>query len=529
MTIRKLALPWANSGERTYCLPTSLILTLALGEAPDSIPTRQDVRRGYAQAPNKIDGGPIDRLILHHAGRIQVTRLHGAKASMQNRGQRHTRFNAIEQSSGVARTFMLELPLGTPIGELLSDLAQLSHVVSVSPNYVCVSGSSLSTLPYAASATPSARLVQCAGSFRPAPPPPYSSATSNIHSSALAAAAASSAAAGEAADPGWAPHLMIRAPEALAYEPGDAAVLLGLIDSGVVPDHPELANRLRAGWDMVHLRSDGVAPGVKLLGEHQHRDYNPLDQFVGHGMACAGIMSGLGLQLAPGLAGDAQIIPMRALAAAQMPGGKHAVGIGSIADLDAAVKLAVDLGAKVINMSFGTDDAALAPDSPKPHADVVRYALEHGCILVAASGNNGQNTRYWPAAHEGVIAVGAVGDDYRPTRFSTRGGHVALCAPGERILSTGLTGYQHVTGTSFAAPFVAAACALLVARAARRATPLDSSTVRQLLIDSCQPFATGSADSAQGCGAGILDAAACLFLLDAQIEKMRDEERIEDG
>ena len=177
-------------------------------------------------------------------------------------------------------------------------------------------------------------------------------------------------------------------------------------------------------------------------------------------------------------------------------------------------------------MSFGTDDAALSPESPKPHADVVKYATEHGCILVAASGNNGHWTRYWPAAHPSVIAVGAVGEDYLPTAFSTRGEHVALCAPGERILSTGLTGYQNVTGTSFAAPFVAAACALLVARGARRAMPVDGACALKLLTDSSRPFGK---EPAGGCGAGVLDAAAALVALDAMIDRLRDGEDTEDG
>jgi subtilisin family serine protease len=121
-----------------------------------------------------------------------------------------------------------------------------------------------------------------------------------------------------------------------------------------------------------------------------------------------------------------------------------------------------------------------------------------------------------------VIAVGAVGADGLPTAFSTTGEHVALCAPGERVLTTGLEGYQLVTGTSFASPFVAAAAALLVARASRRAVPVDSGAVRSLLMNSAQPF---SARRAKGCGAGILDAAAALVALDAMI----DESRRTDG
>ena len=325
-----------------------------------------------------------------------------------------------------------------------------------------------------------------------------------------------------------APRALIRAAEALRHEPGDPAVLVGLVDSGVALDHPEVVGKFRAGLDTVQMADGGVAPGIQLLGDHARFDSNPTDRFVGHGMGCAGIIAGRGVNMPEGLAGLAQIIPLRALAAAKLPGKDVPVGLGSIADLDAAVKMAVDLGAKIINMSFGTDDSALAPSSPKPHADVIRYALDHGCILIAASGNNGRETRYWPAAYEGVIAVGACDTERRPTAFSTRGDHVALCAPGDRILSCGLTGYQAVTGTSFAAPFVAAAAALLVARGQRRAWPVDPETARDLLIQSVQPFAGGAVE---GCGAGILDAAAALNALDALIDQAVPDEpdQIEDG
>lgn len=475
MTIRALAMPWAASGERTYCLPGSVLVTLALGEAPDEIPSLFDVRRGHAMPVTALDGGPVDRIIKRYAGDTRVARVHAAAASWRSPGQRHCNFDAVEQMTGMARTFLIKVAPGSAIGALAQALSQLPTVVSASPNYVTVS--------------PLGATVQL--DVQPE------------------------------SDAAWAPRAMIRAPEALAYEPGDAATLIGLVDSGVTLDHPEVAGRLRAGFDTVHLGSDGVAPGITLLGEHNHYDTNPTDHFVGHGMACAGIMSGVGVRMPPGLAGDSQVIPMRALAAAKLPNREAPVGLGAIADLDAAVKLAVDLGAKVINMSFGTDDSALAPSSPKPHADTVRYALDRGVILVAASGNNGRVTDYWPAKHDGVIAVGACDSERSPTAFSTRGTHVALCAPGERVLSAGLEGYQLVTGTSFAAPFVAAAAGLLSARASRRAVPISGETVRALLVSSAQSFADGVVD---GCGAGILDAAAALVALDAMIDRERSEE-----
>jgi subtilisin family serine protease len=308
---------------------------------------------------------------------------------------------------------------------------------------------------------------------------------------------------------------MIRLAEAHAIEPGDDGVVVGLVDSGV-EKHPEFPHTFRAGFDTVRLESADVAPGVQLLGDHRRSDGNPEDRFVGHGMGCAGIIAGEGLRMPRGLGGACRIIPMRALAAARLPGKNNAVGLGAISDLDMAMKLAVDLGAKIINMSFGTDDSALAPHSPKPHADTVAYAVARGCILIAASGNNGRETIYWPAAYPDVIAVGAVGADRRPTAFSTRGGHVALCAPGEHVLTTAIDGYQYATGTSFAAPFAAGAAALLVARSHRRARPIDAETVRDILMRTAQPFAVSGVS---GCGAGILDAAAALAALDQDIDR----------
>jgi thermitase len=180
------------------------------------------------------------------------------------------------------------------------------------------------------------------------------------------------------------------------------------------------------------------------------------------------------------------------------------------------VKRAIDLGAKVLNMSFGTPQSSLEPGDPLPHLDVVRYGLERGCVMVAASGNSGRAESLYPAAHAGVIAVGSVGDDDRPSSFTTSGAHVVLCAPGERILSAGIGGYQSATGSSFAAPFVAAAAGLLVSRATRRATPLDGRDVLRILGASTRAWSGGIG---RGYGSGVLDAAAALRMLDEELDQ----------
>lgn len=477
MTLPRLAMPWAPSG-RAYCLPGSVVVKMALGEAPEAIPASADVGRGRLAAAQSMDGGVVDRIIRHFAGGMRISRVHGAAASVGQAGVRHLRFDDREQVFGLARSFRLEVPRGTPIGPLVESLNQIATVEAAAPNYACIT--------------------------------PFAGAEPVL------------------ADADWAPWERVRAPEALAYERGDPAVILAIVDTGVARDHAELVGRLRAGWDTVQLGQSDLALGLELLGDVSGVDAKPTDRFVGHGMGCAGIIGALGLGMPPGLAGETQILPMRGLGAARFPGKTQAVGIGANTDLDMAVKMAVDLGAKVLNMSFGTDDAALDPSAPKPHADVVAYALDRGCILVAASGNSGRETRYWPAAYPGVIAVGAVGAGAGPSPFSTHGDHVALCAPGERIFTLGLEGYQYATGTSFAAPFVAATAALMVARAQNRSTPLDSVEVRNLLVGSATSF---PGRSAAGCGAGVLDAYAALQALDAFIDRSLPDDpgHVEDG
>jgi len=241
--------------------------------------------------------------------------------------------------------------------------------------------------------------------------------------------------------------------------------------------HVELAGRLSTGFDAVHFSGSDLAQGLSLVGDYSHRDTDPDEENNPHGTACLAIIGGLGAAMPPGLAVATSLMPVRVLASALPPGSgatRKVLGLGALSDIDFAIKRAVDLGAKVLNCSFGTAEAVLLPGDPPPHADTTAYALDRGVVMVAASGNSGKEERYFPAAAEGVIAVGSVGARGAVSAFTTSGAHVALCAPGEAILSPAIDGYERVTGTSFAAPFVAGAAALLVARARRSARPMDS-------------------------------------------------------
>jgi len=467
-------------------VPRRLLLTLHLGEMPEHVPAwRATTHHGVAPAEH-LDGGIVDRLLRDYAGAFRCARVHSARRPRTTAVAGARRFDEIEQLSGVARVLRIELQQDESLPDLVQALRQVPSVESALCEQL---------------------------SFAPLDARDFGA----LAAQALAAPAYD-------AQEAWLPREQIRLPQALGYTQGDPAVIVGLVDSGVVLQHPALpAAALRRGFDTVDLDPSAVG-GLALVGDSHHRDEDPADD-VGHGTGCAGILRADGLDLPPGGAGACSLLPVRVLAAALS--GERRVGVGSIANIDAGMKRLIDLGAKVINMSFGTAEGQLAPGGALPHLEVVRYALARGVILVAASGNSGLTERYFPAALEGVIAVGSVNARGEPSRFSTRGEHVALCAPGEGIWTCGLGGdgggLQRASGTSFAAPFVTAACALLAARASARARPLTGPEARALLVQSCRPHLR---PDTTGCGAGVLDVWAALRALESLLD---DEEDAGDG
>lgn len=449
-------------------VPDRLLLTLKLGEMPEHLPGLRAVVRFGAPTVDNIDHGVIDRLLRHHGDAFRAVRLHSARTRRIERAVSGARrFDEIEQISGVARVLRVEVrnPAGVPA--LLHALAELPTVERVGADH-------LVRAPFDA---------------------PNRIVADATHET----------------KPSWARDA-IHLREAHDFEPGDPAVVIGLADTGVAMQHAELVQRVRAGFDSVDL-DPALVGGLTLVGDFRHHGERPQDE-VGHGSGCAGIIIARGRDMPPGGAGACGLTPARVLGAALGP-GETRVGVGALDNIDAGMKRLIDLGVKVINMSFGTPESALGPDAALPHQEVVRYALARGIILVAASGNSGLIEKFYPAAHDGVIAVGAIDEGLHPTSFTTRGEHVALCAPGRDIFTCSLNGYQTASGTSFASPFVAAVCGLLASRAARRAWPLTSADARQILIDSARPFASASQ---VGYGHGVLDAIAALRALDARID-----------
>lgn len=183
----------------------------------------------------------------------------------------------------------------------------------------------------------------------------------------------------------------------------------------------------------------------------------------GHGTHVAGIISGSsnnGTGVASiGFKGT--LLPVKVL---------HASGAGTYGDVASGIIFATDKGAKIINLSLG------GPSSSRTLQDAVQYAISRGVVVVAAAGNNGNNSPVYPAVYPGVVAVTATDQNDNLAAFSSYGSHVYIGAPGASIISTYHTGgYATLSGTSMAAPAVSGLVGLALSK--------GTTTASTVLID----------------------------------------------
>ena len=220
----------------------------------------------------------------------------------------------------------------------------------------------------------------------------------------------------------------IQAPLAWDIGTGTGSVIIAIVDTGVNYNHEDLNGKVIKGWDY-------------------QGDSNPMDD-NGHGTHVAGIASastnnGVGVA---GVAWNCKILAVKVL-----DGG----GNGNDVNCSLGIRYAANNGARVINMSFG------GPNYSSTLNDACSYAYSKGCLLVAAAGNDGTSVKFYPAAYDSVLSVGATNDSDTRATFSNYGDWVDVSAPGDNILSTYNNAYAYGSGTSQSAPFVSGLAGLL--------------------------------------------------------------------
>ena len=240
---------------------------------------------------------------------------------------------------------------------------------------------------------------------------------------------------------------------AKALTTGRSDVRVAVIDTGVDAGHPELPRKVVGQADFVEL---GDLDTAEFIGDKHGYDTVAEDE-VGHGTHVAGIVASRGARMDEGVVPDCSIVAVRVLATMRRDG--RLFGAGIVDNINPGIKYAVDEGrADVINMSLGIRNVG----GGLPHADVIRYALSRNVTVVAASGNDGTQERYYPGALPGVCAVGAADADGRVAGFTSYGAPITCLAPGTDIYSSFAHGtYASASGTSQASPFVAGAVAAM--------------------------------------------------------------------
>jgi subtilisin family serine protease len=278
-----------------------------------------------------------------------------------------------------------------------------------------------------------------------------------------------------------------------------SGITIAVIDTGADASAPDIADKHPVTYD-ARSRTSDVA------------DTN------GHGTFVAALAAGsvTGAGGITGFGGDARLLVVKA------SGSDGTVTATAEA---AAIRFAVDRGANVINLSLaGTTTSPL-------ERSAIRYAADRGVLIVAAAGNDyrrGNPVEYPAALLQPVGSNGRGGIGLTVAASTRSGGHasfsntgswVSLAAPGEGVfgaLSTlsspngwpraqlaGVTGlYGYASGTSFAAPQVAGAAALVWA--ANRS--LTAKQVAQILKDTASGQGVWSPDL----GFGVIDVAGAV-------------------
>ncbi|TFG99500.1 MAG: hypothetical protein E4H13_08810, partial [Calditrichales bacterium] len=160
-------------------------------------------------------------------------------------------------------------------------------------------------------------------------------------------------------------------------------------------------------------------------------------------------------------------------------------------DVARAVLYAIDNGARVINMSFG--DVVIS----RFMTDVIYYAYARGVVVIASAGNSGTDLIHYPSGLPETISVAATDVADHKAGFSNWGQTIDLSAPGQDILCPRAGGgYDLVSGTSFSAPMVTAAAAVLL----YNNPELSPEQVRNLLKTSSDDLGTKGWDMNTGAG-----------------------------
>lgn len=296
----------------------------------------------------------------------------------------------------------------------------------------------------------------------------------------------------------------IHAEQAWDYTTGSANVLVAVLDDAIAIDHEDLAANIYTnaaeanGFPLLDDDGNGRPDDVNGFDVvNNNADPRPPSNASGnngdftHGTHATGILSaasnnGRGIA---SLGYSVKILPVKIAsdADASLTGG-----------LD-GIFYAMRSGADIISMSWGLYNDVVALKT------LIQQAAAQGIVLVAAAGNEGDQSLFYPAAYPQVISVGATDQNDARASFSNYGSTIDVMAPGVAIYSTlpeGNNTYGNKNGTSMATPLVAALAALVKSHF----PSMSAAQIRQRIENACDDISAQNSGLNGLLGAGRINA-----------------------
>ncbi len=246
---------------------------------------------------------------------------------------------------------------------------------------------------------------------------------------------------------------LIQALQAWDIEQGNSNITIGITDTGWDPAHPDLSPNVAVNTadplNGIDDDNDGYIDNYTGWDVAMN-DNDATFESLSHGVNVTGIAAAATDNIT-GIAGvgfNCRFLPVKISNAA-----------GILTSAYQGIVYAADHNADIINCSWGSFT------SGQFQQDVINYALDKGCLIVAAVGNNNQEVKFYPAAYDGVFSVCATEQNDLKKDNSNYGYYVDIAAPGEAMFTTTSMGsYMTNGGTSMAAPVVSGAAALVKAK-----------------------------------------------------------------
>ena len=222
----------------------------------------------------------------------------------------------------------------------------------------------------------------------------------------------------------------VQAPQAWGVTKGSQNVIIAILDTGIDVNHPDLADKIVSSvnfTDSSTAYANGQSHGTHVAG-----------------IAAAITNNGVGIA---GLGRNSSLMNVKVLGD---------TGYGYYSWIAQGIIWAADHGANVINLSLGGSTASPTLEN------AVNYAWSKGVVVVAAAGNNGSTSPFYPADYTNCISVAATDSNDALASWSNHGSWVNVAAPGASIYSC-IPGnqYGYMSGTSMASPHVAGLCGLV--------------------------------------------------------------------